>query len=127
MTMLTPEGLVHEHSDTCSHSLFFDEVPMAQFPHCDSRVLHHPFDKCKFCNMHPEMQLSRFDNRIAFTGRWRQGLELCPAEKARGLGSINRWYGNVAFTPEVEAADEAYWAEFREKLDKGLAGKLVGV
>lgn len=83
------------------------------FPHCDSRVLHHPFDKCQFCNMYPVRQLERFDNKIAFTGRWREGLELCPAEQARSLDIINRWGGNVAYTPEVAEAEEAYWGDLR--------------
>lgn len=86
------------------------------FPHCDARVLHHPFDKCVDCNHYPALQLERFDKKIAFTGRWREGLELCPAEQARPLDVINRWGGNVAMTPERIAEEDAYWEDFRATL-----------
>lgn len=99
---------------------------LAPFPHCDSRVLHHPFEQCRYCNMYPQQQLERFERKVAFTGRWRQGLEMCPAEQERGLESINRWHGNIAFTPAIEAAEDAYWAKFRESWEQGTGRETGG-
>jgi hypothetical protein len=93
-----------------------EEERKASFPHCDSRVLHHPLDNCEFCNLYPERQLERFENKVAFTGRWREGLERCPAEQERPLDIINRSHGNVAYTPEVQAQEEAHWAELRSAI-----------
>ncbi len=41
---------------------------LAQFPHCDQRVLHAPSDGCEFCNDRPEWQELRNAWGIAFTG-----------------------------------------------------------
>lgn len=78
-----------------------------QFPHCDPRVLHAP-GECEFCDAHPEWQELRTMWNIAFTGHsydkngkpaivdeYRGPIQPCPAEVARGMGSINSWGGNV--------------------------------
>lgn len=67
----------------------------ARFPHCDARVLHEP-KNCEFCDMFPELQQERIKNNINFTGEGNPNKKPCPAEAARGLKSINSWYGNVA-------------------------------
>jgi hypothetical protein len=41
---------------------------IAQFPHCDSRILHAPEDGCEYCNACPEWQELRKAWGIAFTG-----------------------------------------------------------
>jgi hypothetical protein len=51
---------------------------IAQFPHCDQRILHAPEDGCKWCNHHPEWQALRKAWGIAFTGHQpRAGMPLC--------------------------------------------------
>jgi len=99
-----------------------------QFPHCDQRVLHAPEDNCEFCNMHPEWQELRKAWGIAFTGHsydsdgklfvdeYNNVQMPCPAEANRGMKSINGWSGNVAFTPEVQAAREEQMQELRERI-----------
>lgn len=75
---------------------------MAQFPHCDNRILHAP-GKCKYCDMHPELQQDRIDKRISFTGEPPQrGMYPCPAEQARSSESLNAWPGNRAVTDDEE-------------------------
>ncbi len=63
------------------------------FPHCDPRVLHAP-GECEFCDMRPEWQELRQSWGINFTGKNDPEKVQCPAEKARGIDSINRWGGN---------------------------------
>jgi hypothetical protein len=70
-----------------------------QSPHCDQRILHEP-GKCEYCDMHPEWQALRILWGIAFTGgpaqdEYGKPLQPCPAEAARPLEIIERWYGNV--------------------------------
>lgn len=103
---------------------------IAQFPHCDSRVLHGP-GECRYCDSHPEWQELRQAWGIAFTGQplgaisaadvegqggsrsfaisWltaqsRPRVMLpCPADFARPAGAQNdhrRWRGNVATSQE---------------------------
>lgn len=73
---------------------------MAEFPHCDSRVLHAP-GKCRFCDMHPEMQKEREQQKISFTGEpARSGWFPCPAEQARSSSNLNAWHGNRAYGPD---------------------------
>jgi len=68
---------------------------IAQFPHCDQRILHSP-SECEFCDRHPEWQALRQAWGIAFTGYEPDEKELpCPATHARGDG-VNVWPGNRA-------------------------------
>ena len=73
---------------------------MAQFPHCDARVLHAP-GLCVYCDLYPDYQLARLETRVNFTGQSREGFSQCPAELERPLETIERWYGNVAKGPVV--------------------------
>lgn len=67
---------------------------IAQFPHCDQRMLHAP-GECTHCDNHPEWQALRVSWGIAFTGWTPDANELpCPAEKARPLTTIEQWGGN---------------------------------
>ena len=69
---------------------------IAQFPHCDSRVLHN-FGECEFCDHYPEWQELRVAWGIAFTGWEPDDKELpCPATLHRPVETINQWRGNVA-------------------------------
>ena len=66
-----------------------------QFPHCDQRILHAPFE-CEYCDRHPAWQALRAAWGIAFTGWEPEGKELpCPADYARGE-SHKLWPGNRA-------------------------------
>ena len=71
---------------------------IATAPHCDPRVLHEPLS-CEYCDL-PEYQplhQARTDGKIAYTGRPKIGLKLCPSDEARGVGEAGRaWYGNRA-------------------------------
>ncbi len=73
---------------------------IAQFPHCDQRILHAP-GECEYCDMHPEWQELRKAWGIAFTGKEPQVTseywkELpCPADFNRG-DSHTKWGGNIA-------------------------------
>jgi hypothetical protein len=50
---------------------------IAQFPHCDQRVLHAP-GECEYCDRHPDWQALRKAWGIAFTGHApRAGLPRC--------------------------------------------------
>jgi hypothetical protein len=50
---------------------------LAQFPHCDQRVLHSP-GECEYCDRHPEWQALREAWGIAYTGHApRAGLPRC--------------------------------------------------
>lgn len=65
-----------------------------KFPHCDARVLHAP-GKCKFCDMHPELQKLREIWNISFTGEIDiEGKTRCPAEQIRAKDMIELWPGN---------------------------------
>jgi hypothetical protein len=71
---------------------------IAQFPHCDQRILHGPRDGCGYCDAHPEWQELREAWSIAFTGHPPEpgGLP-CPADAARPPGSAadhRLWGGN---------------------------------
>ena len=68
---------------------------IAQFPHCDQRILHAP-GECKFCDEHSEWQALRIAWDIAFTNYEPEGTELpCPANYARG-DKCSLWFGNAA-------------------------------
>lgn len=67
----------------------------AQFPHCDQRILHAPYE-CEYCDKHPEWQALRAAWGICFTGYEPEGIELpCPADYARG-NNHKLWFGNRA-------------------------------
>lgn len=102
---------------------------IAQFPHCDSRVLHAP-GECRYCDAHPEWQELRKAWGIAFTGKTPVGIARpvlygndgrrhryevvvdrdewtaplpCPADFNRPPLADNdhrRWAGNVATTQQ---------------------------
>ena len=65
------------------------------YPHCDQRILHAP-GQCVYCDQFGPLQEARLDQRVNFTGEYREGFSQCPAERERPLETINRWYGNVA-------------------------------
>lgn len=65
----------------------------AKFPHCDSRVLHTP-GQCIYCDMYSELQQSRIEQKVNFTGQAFEGLSPCPADAARGIGQAHVWPGN---------------------------------
>jgi hypothetical protein len=68
---------------------------IAQFPHCDARILHAP-GECVYCDQHPDWQALRASWGIAFTGWTPDEKELpCPADHARG-NTHTKWGGNVA-------------------------------
>jgi hypothetical protein len=72
---------------------------IAQFPHCDQRILYAP-GECEFCDRHKDWQELRVAWGISFTGYEPEDKELpCPADFARG-DNHKRWYGNVA-KPEL--------------------------
>ncbi len=63
-------------------------------PHCDPQVLHAP-GVCRYCDAHPKWQTKRTVAKMLFTGELpREGWQPCPAEKARGMDSINARPGN---------------------------------
>jgi hypothetical protein len=72
---------------------------MAEYPHCDTRVLHQP-GSCEYCDLHPGQQQARVSAGIAFTGCAPLPGQLpCPADEARPAGSPSdhrRWGGNTA-------------------------------
>jgi hypothetical protein len=74
-----------------------------QFPHCDARVLHAK-GECEYCDRHPDWQELREVWKINFTGQKDPSKALCPAEKARGLDSINKWGGNRPSLAGTKAA-----------------------
>lgn len=78
----------------------FDHMSkLSQFPHCDPRILHGPFE-CAYCDKHPDWQALRIAWGIAFTGWEPEDKELpCPCDYARG-DTHTQWYGNVARPPE---------------------------
>ena len=67
---------------------------MAEFPHCDSNVLHAP-GKCKYCDEFPADQQQRVWNGINFTDEYDPEKELCPSMKYRTPDIINKWPGNT--------------------------------
>ena len=71
----------------------------AEFPHCDSCVLHAP-GSCIYCDEYPEKQNERIKNNINFTGENNSTKETCPAEVKRSINVINRWHGNLPITKE---------------------------
>lgn len=70
---------------------------LPQFPHCDQRILHAPFE-CEYCDERRDWQALRVAWGIAFTGWEPEGTELpCPADYARGP-QHQLWPGNRATT-----------------------------
>jgi hypothetical protein len=78
-------------------------------PHCDNLVLHAPEDNCIYCNAFPKKQQERIDNKINFTGHHDPDKSTCPAELRRSAGTINKWHGNIAVTPEIKEEQDKYW------------------
>ncbi len=85
----------------------------AQFPHCDSRILHAP-GECEACDRHPDWQELRTSWGIAYTGHAPEGDWIqtpCPADAARPAGSPadhRQWGGNK---PTSAAGDPSWPAE----------------
>lgn len=81
------------------------ESIIAQFPHCDQRILHAP-GECEYCDKHPEWQELRKMWGIAFTGhtpteeQYAKQLP-CPADFNRGENH-QKWGGNVAKPKSME-------------------------
>lgn len=82
---------------------------MAEFPHCDSRILHFPGD-CDFCDQCPQLQATRLFDKINFTGHHDPALAPCPADIARPNQSYNNWGGNTPKKGEVLGYD---WAGYQ--------------
>lgn len=65
---------------------------LPRFPHCDSRILHHPHE-CGYCAQATELQAERERLDISNTGianrRWP-----CPADQARSKATYHAWPGN---------------------------------
>lgn len=103
----------------------FEDPPgrsIRQYPHCDSRILHTP-GACQYCDRLPDWQELRTMWGINFTGEKVKGRSKCPAEKARSLKTINRWYGNVPHDAKREKELKAYYKELGKalkRLDKSL-------
>jgi hypothetical protein len=68
---------------------------MAEFPHCDSRVLHAP-GVCKFCDDFPNWQQQRVADKVNFTDEYDPDKRFCPSTDFRSPDVINKWGGNVA-------------------------------
>lgn len=68
---------------------------LAQYPHCDSGVLHLP-GTCEFCDMAKFQVLHdwRAANGINHTGENDPAKKRCPAEARRPLERIHDWGGN---------------------------------
>lgn len=67
---------------------------MAEFPHCDSLVLHAP-GACVYCDLYPDKQDERIRNSVAFTGDEPERFgHPCPSTLRRPVGVINEWPGN---------------------------------
>jgi hypothetical protein len=77
--------------------------PLAEYPHCDQRVLHSP-GQCTYCDMYPAKQQSRIEQKVNFTGQAFEGLSPCPADLARGIGQAHGWVGN---RPKIEPSEIA--------------------
>lgn len=98
---------------------------MIQFPHCDARILHGPKSGCKYCLAAKDLQKIRRLWNINFTGEYeteRDGVQMLPdpAELARPINKINRWYGNAPQTEEdIKQLDEEH-KEFSKKLAEEL-------
>lgn len=102
------------------------ETELAQFPHCDQRVLHEP-GTCEFCDWHPDWQALREAWGISFTGlEAGPGMLPCPADAARLAGSSadhRRWGGNKPTSAEGDPSWPAETAASRALYgDKGGRG-----
>lgn len=80
---------------------------IAQFPHCESRILHAP-GECEFCDACPDLQELRVAWNIAFTGHKTADVDQlpCPADHAVTMGARGdhrKWFGNVAAPQEASS------------------------
>ncbi len=62
------------------------------YPHCDQNVLHAP-GECRYCDMYPDRQRERVDQKINFTGQSDPEKAVCPAEVVRPASTIHQWGG----------------------------------
>jgi len=93
------------------------------YPHCDSNVLHAP-KECVYCDEHPGDQIFRALSGVNFTGHYDEEKQLCPSERVRPLETIEKWHGNIAMTPQQQAIDDEYWAEFEQQLARETGGHI---
>jgi hypothetical protein len=77
---------------------------IAQYPHCDQRVLHAP-GECRYCDEHPDWQELRRTWNINFTGKKEPGKSPCPAEASRTARTIHEWHGNRPTEVEVDLTE----------------------
>lgn len=91
------------------------EKSQGSFPHCDSKVLHHPDRGCVYCNAHADWQEERIRLGINFTGEQNREKLRDPAELARPLENIENWGGNVVHDAARQQATEEYWASIDEQ------------
>lgn len=66
---------------------------VAEFPHCDSEVLHAP-GMCEVCDMFPELQEARVNANVNFTGEADTTKDPCPATARRSLRRRSQMEGN---------------------------------
>lgn len=75
------------------------QAPMPTFPHCDALILHSP-GACEFCDMHPDRQMLRSAQGIAYSDTPEdeigpRGLVPCPSTYHRSAELRDLWRGNV--------------------------------
>lgn len=68
--------------------------------HCDSKVCHEP-GLCEYCDRYPEVQQSRIDCGVNFTGNADPDLLPDPATQSRPLDRMYAWRGNMPQGPNV--------------------------
>lgn len=73
----------------------------AQFPHCDSGVLHAP-GECTYCDLHPDWQKERIQKSVNFTGQSESLKTTCPSDATRGTGGAHVWGGNRPHDPNED-------------------------
>lgn len=114
----------------------YEDLPItmiAQFPHCDSRVLHAPRE-CEYCDEHPDWQELRRAWAINFTGHHLEATEYggkylpCPSEANRPLSLINQWDGNVPFKGDKINTDSPVFPKGADVIHNvGTRHVIVGI